>query len=534
MDWFDTRALVQSATIAGTVNIIQTGGYASVGDFGGATYKRVASEPSHPGKVQSQDGAWWEQVFDDDVNVHQFGAVGDGVTDDTQAILDADAFVRTGKGTLNFYPRTYLVDSLTLGGGAPWGEKNCTWRGVGYDGRGGQTNAATLKLKDNATLGYLIGIAAGSGHYIFERFVMDGNKANQTQFSGVFRVLDLDPLPPGTYAYSAHLRFCHLFNGRNFGFYLGKNRGWTTAEDCDIQLNGIDAGGMGVVLDSYDCFFTRVHVGNNTGFGWKLDHVSQGMFSDCSSFMNGEGAVQITANCTDFKWEGGSFDRNQKYGIVSARNTNPTYRGQRLFTGVRFLGNGTAADNTYSDVCCTDAEDSLSFVACDFMGWDNSLKRIKYYFDFANTGARVFAQGCRFNKAAVPATGFMSAECLISERYLGTEASTLWNSCQTITTARNDSNGVVVSGVKARGSLDSPSATQAWDTLLSLRGLGYGASGYGSGGAAINIKSWQNWTDAAQGSYVSIDLTPFNSATRSEVWIFRDDGLYYKGSKVLP
>ena len=33
---------------------------ATAGDGGGALYKRAVSEPSHPGKIQSADGTWWE------------------------------------------------------------------------------------------------------------------------------------------------------------------------------------------------------------------------------------------------------------------------------------------------------------------------------------------------------------------------------------------------------------------------------------------------------------------------------------------
>src|SRR5690606_20667332 len=38
----------------------RTNGFAIVGDGGAALYKRVASEPTHAGKVMSADGAWWE------------------------------------------------------------------------------------------------------------------------------------------------------------------------------------------------------------------------------------------------------------------------------------------------------------------------------------------------------------------------------------------------------------------------------------------------------------------------------------------
>ena len=61
------------------INAIRVNGYAAAGDGGGALYKRVASEPSHAGKFQSTDGAWWalaELIW----NPFMLGAAGDAVT----------------------------------------------------------------------------------------------------------------------------------------------------------------------------------------------------------------------------------------------------------------------------------------------------------------------------------------------------------------------------------------------------------------------------------------------------------------------
>lgn len=57
---FDTRLAVSLANIDPLVNALRTAGYNSVGDGGSALYKRVDTEPTHAGKVQSADGAWWE------------------------------------------------------------------------------------------------------------------------------------------------------------------------------------------------------------------------------------------------------------------------------------------------------------------------------------------------------------------------------------------------------------------------------------------------------------------------------------------
>ncbi|MCK1459234.1 hypothetical protein IVB34_12800 [Bradyrhizobium sp. 2] len=76
---YDTRTAVQAATIPGSVNQIQTAGYAAIGDGGGsiataAVYKRVGSLPGHSGYIQSADGAYWE-LTGPWVSVKQFGAI---------------------------------------------------------------------------------------------------------------------------------------------------------------------------------------------------------------------------------------------------------------------------------------------------------------------------------------------------------------------------------------------------------------------------------------------------------------------------
>lgn len=58
---FITASAVQSTNIPALVSYFRTAGYNTPGDGRGALYKRVASEPIHAGKIQSADGAWWEE-----------------------------------------------------------------------------------------------------------------------------------------------------------------------------------------------------------------------------------------------------------------------------------------------------------------------------------------------------------------------------------------------------------------------------------------------------------------------------------------
>jgi hypothetical protein len=111
---FDTRTAVLLATIDPAIGWVETKGYATVGDKGGALYRRAASEPSHPGKVQSADGAWWELVFET-ATPAQFGGVGYTTfaaaragTAATAAVQACFDFVRAVGGRV-YFDRWYKV-----------------------------------------------------------------------------------------------------------------------------------------------------------------------------------------------------------------------------------------------------------------------------------------------------------------------------------------------------------------------------------------------------------------------------------------
>ncbi len=113
---YDTVADVQAATISGagsSVKFILTSGYTSAGDGGSGLYAYSASEPSHAGKVQSADGAWWE-ISGLYPNVKQFGAAGDGSTDDATALQNAIDYAEANAPCTMFMPSGRFITSSTL------------------------------------------------------------------------------------------------------------------------------------------------------------------------------------------------------------------------------------------------------------------------------------------------------------------------------------------------------------------------------------------------------------------------------------
>jgi len=74
---YNSKAGVEAATISPAVQSLQLTGYSNAGDGGGALYRRVATEPTHPGKIQSADGAWWE-IAEKTLNPAMFGMLYNG------------------------------------------------------------------------------------------------------------------------------------------------------------------------------------------------------------------------------------------------------------------------------------------------------------------------------------------------------------------------------------------------------------------------------------------------------------------------
>lgn len=86
---YETIAAVQSASIPSSVDFITVHRYATGHPPSTAIYARVSQEPSHPGKVQSEDGGWWEIADRRSLDIRWFGAQCNGSADDTNAIDNA-------------------------------------------------------------------------------------------------------------------------------------------------------------------------------------------------------------------------------------------------------------------------------------------------------------------------------------------------------------------------------------------------------------------------------------------------------------
>lgn len=93
-------------------------GYYAQGDGGGGQYwydsTDVASADNGGTIIVAADGGRWKLIWQGFLSVKQFGAKGDGATNDTAAILAAFTVVNAGTGTLYFPAGDYRVTTLPL------------------------------------------------------------------------------------------------------------------------------------------------------------------------------------------------------------------------------------------------------------------------------------------------------------------------------------------------------------------------------------------------------------------------------------
>ena len=126
-----TRELAEALVPAAAARSMRLLGHGSPGDMGEAFYLRTSSEPAHPGKFQTADGAWWE-LSSREVPPEVFGAQGDGFADDSWAFRQAAEWSALTGGVVVGAPgATYrLVSGVSVAGGRFHG------RGARIDFRG--------------------------------------------------------------------------------------------------------------------------------------------------------------------------------------------------------------------------------------------------------------------------------------------------------------------------------------------------------------------------------------------------------------
>lgn len=181
-----SRAAASQVTVPATVVRISVAGIASANDGGSASYKRVASQPSHSGFFRDASNAVWE--LDEHESRPEYFGYDIATTDDAKdAAIEAANFYayRTGRRLLFRGKKEYVVRALKL------------YSGVTYDGAGSvqgskaetleTMGAATIKRAPNSTTkGTVIKGSNKSTGWQLRNLNIDGNRANNASGHGIY------------------------------------------------------------------------------------------------------------------------------------------------------------------------------------------------------------------------------------------------------------------------------------------------------------------------------------------------------------
>jgi hypothetical protein len=274
-------------------------GYYTPGDGGGGHYYYDASDTTSADNggtiIVANDGARWKLVYTDSVSVRQFGAKGDGVTDDTaafqraiDAMVGAKLIIPRGNplNSLPFYDHSYIISapltlSSTSGGHYIRGDG---WR---WDVNWGAVGGALVK-NINATGGHAFDITAGkNGLNVLEDFGILGNNGSGSGIRGtdlynthIDKMLVTGHGAHGIHfikSFNSHIYRCLVGNVRQHGIYWnGLANGVSTRDTVMFGPNGINGGFAcmqvdGVGGNSLECLIDgctfEPNLAANTTFG---------------------------------------------------------------------------------------------------------------------------------------------------------------------------------------------------------------------------------------------------------------------------
>lgn len=270
-------------------------------------------------------------------SVKDYGAVGNGATDDTAAIqAGIDAVSAAGGGTLLLPEGTYIAAGLQM-------KASVYLQGSGE-------RATTLKLKNSANT-YLIAdtryvnnVLYSSGPYGISNLTLDGNNANNTSgscliiqtFASTFRDLTIQYSPE-----HGVITTTVTANGSNILNTVPDNR----FENCHFQYNkkcgvyGKD--NNNILADQMFLGCTWFANGQSGFYQVLIDRAPGWIFSDCRWYSGYQGDIDA------YKWDRGQITGcNFELNAQSAPNTGAVF-ASLCVRSISSQGVGTVTGNVF-------------------------------------------------------------------------------------------------------------------------------------------------------------------------------------------
>lgn len=288
--------------------------------------------------------------FGDYISVKDFGATGDGVTNDTAAIQTADTQARALGTALWFPGGTYMVSQLVLHTGS-------NWIGAGRDATiikqiAGSNTDLIYGYNSNANWGDTTPVDFANG-FTLRSLTLDGNKALNSSGSGIAafasRPIIQDVFIKNCADYGMRTEYADAAAGLDTfameGFFsnikidtVGKH-GWYNSGPHDSTAIGvivIDAGQASA--DTYDGFYLNT----------STTHIGCHAWTRASS-VRARSALNVLGSGSNFSG-GCQFEGGYTANVILANQKNifdPSTRYYAAWNGVNILLTGTQCTENY-------------------------------------------------------------------------------------------------------------------------------------------------------------------------------------------
>jgi hypothetical protein len=309
------------------------------------------------------------------ISVADFGAVGDGVTDDAPAFRAAYNACITGKFRRVWIPSPrvgYIFKSLHSSGlgvlviGDGTNSVSCSFEGeavntaqFGFDGG--------VSLKLGAGLNRpMIYVRKEAGSPVFKNLRMDFAGYDQTGCTTVSGVPDngcpqggrlwgivIEDITDGDLFPESAIKLEHVNGqfGYNGNLYLGNGRGALECQYCYFLYGGQNTTDYSVFFNGYDVIIQGGGIGSHNGYGLYINQGSQYQISNMAIWMNNVG--EYIRNGIYTQHVNMNYQANKTFGLIvdgSAYVPAPDTVRSHTFTNATFDSNNATLAGTASDI----------------------------------------------------------------------------------------------------------------------------------------------------------------------------------------
>lgn len=295
------------------------------------------------------DNKRFKRIIESYVNLKWFGAKGDGVTDDTDAITQAESYSFSMGGGTVFVPiGTYLTGTITVR------------KGVSFIGENKERTIFRLKNNFQGDLFYMYNYARGG----LSTMTLHGNKQNGAVGNGVYIAPDLDNT--GSKSTASVIENLHITDFAKTGISCNKVSWIFTVRNNYIQF----CDDHGIYNDTTDNGFYFNDISNCGKNGFYN-------FGGANTRIVGGKIISCGKSGLDNKYAGLHFESSNRCTVVGVECQDNYYSGfyisnseQNSFIGVLSDGN-----NAHSRVGATTMTGTTNWIAGDGYGFD--LYRVK-------------------------------------------------------------------------------------------------------------------------------------------------------------